>query len=388
MDLDSELQGSNKIDTAIHRQLVLDYLLHNCYGETARAFMKDDLDAAKISDVRNNGGSRNGSNGTNNNGSMHYNGGALTTGRHQGSSMTRHDSDDSQRRTGDAASLMETEKEDELDQEGDSPMGERYLDSARDGLSPSTFTADKAQALHIDEQLKNLETRKAIRSLISHGDIGPAMDLCNSAFPRVLSIDPRSPFTTKESIHMNFKLQCQKFIELVKSDPGPEALTFARQVIIDFTQLDPEGKETYMKHMENIVSVIAYANPEESPNGHYLKQEERDQLADAMNSAVLGCNGMSSEPALLTIVKQTTLVHELLATDISKTKRGSSPSGVYRRSWRSQVEMCIVTAAVATTAATAEAGILTEALKETSKMMMKPIARNRMMTPSIAEIYN
>ncbi|KAG0370866.1 CTLH/CRA C-terminal to lish motif domain-containing protein [Gamsiella multidivaricata] len=325
MDLDSDTQGSDKIDTAIPRQLVLDYLLHNCYGETARAFMKDDLDVAKDSEVRKSAVQRAGHNGLNNNGfngttngNTHLNG-TQATHRSQGGVMMRNASDDSQHRT-----MMDMDKPEELlDQEGDSPMGESYLDS-RDSISTSTFTADKAHALQIDEQLKNLETRKAIRSLISHGDIGPAMDLCNSAFPGVLSIDPHSSLTSPASIHMNFKMQCQKFIEIVKSDPerGPDALMFAQQVLHDFTRLDPNGKDMYMKHMEEIVSVIAYSNPEDSPNGHHLKQEARDHLADIMNSAVLGCNGMSCEPKLLTIVKQATLVREYLSGDTSKTKRG------------------------------------------------------------------
>lgn len=116
------------------------------------------------------------------------------------------------------------------------------------------------------------------------------MDMCNAAFPGVLSIDPHSPLTTPSSIHMNFKLQCQKFIEIVKSDPerGPDALMFAQQVLSDFARLDPQGKDKYIRHMEEIVSVIAFNNPEDSPNSHHLKQEARDHLADIMNSAVLG----------------------------------------------------------------------------------------------------
>ncbi|KAF9934972.1 hypothetical protein FBU30_009394 [Linnemannia zychae] len=341
MDLDSEIQGASKIDTAIPRQLVLDYLLHNCYGETARAFMKDDLDAVKnststmTSDQMN--GHKNGITSTTTNGSSAFAGvvpqeGGVMTRNVLSESNNINDADDIHHRRaarthGTTASLMmETEKE-ELDQEGDSPMGESYLDTTMtavgDSLSTSTFTPDKAHALHIDEQLKNLETRKAIRSLISMGDIRPAMDMCNAAFPGVLSIDPHSPLTTPSSIHMNFKMQCQMFIEIVKSDPerGPDALMFAQQVLSDFTRLDPAGKDKYIKHMEEIVSVIAFSNPEDSPNSHHLKQEARDHLADIMNSAVLGCNGMSCEPALLTIVKQATLVREYLAMDTSKTKR-------------------------------------------------------------------
>ena len=165
MDLDSEIQSSNKIDTAIPRQLVLDYLLHNCYGETARAFMKDDLDAVKDSSDSAANGRKNGS------GASATNGASSAVAVSQGGAMTRNTSESNNninnidngdihhRRARHPASLMmDTEKE-ELDQEGDSPMGESYLDT-RDSLSTSTFTADKAHALHIDEQLKNLETRK------------------------------------------------------------------------------------------------------------------------------------------------------------------------------------------------------------------------------------
>ncbi|KAF9113645.1 Ran-binding protein 9 [Mortierella sp. AM989] len=324
MDLDSDLNGSDKIDTDIPRQLVLDYLLHNCYGETARAFMKDDLDAGKDSEVRKNGASHSFHNGVNGSGGSNGVGLLLngnngipsgTTSHIQGGLMARNASDDSRR--------METEREEELDQEGDSPMGESYV-GTKESLSASTFTADKAHALHIDEQLKNLETRKAIRNLISHGDIGPAMELCDSAFPGVLSIDPQSPLTSPASIRMNFKLQCQKFVEIVKADPeqGDHALMFARQVLHDFQQLDPAGKDMYEKDMVEIIYIIAYRNPEDSPYSLQLKQGARDDLADIMNSAILGYNGMSCEPALLTIVKQTTLVRECLAGEPSKTKRG------------------------------------------------------------------
>ncbi|KAF9097779.1 Ran-binding protein 9 [Mortierella sp. GBA35] len=327
MDLDSEIQGSNnnnnnsKIDTAIPRQLVLDYLLHNCYGETARAFMKDDLDAVKdttntstennnnnnhsanITNGRKNGSSTNGLSssaalaavGVSPGGGGHGGGGAMTMTRNASSSESNDDDIHHRRATRHSASLMMEAKKEELllDHEGDSPMGESFLDT-RDSLSTGTFTADKAHALHIDEQLKNLEIRKAIRSLISMGDIATAMDMCNAAFPGVLSIDPHSPLTSPGSIHMNFKLQCQKFIEIVKSDPerGADALMFAQQVLSDFTRLNQADKDEYIQHMEEIVSVIAFNNPEDSPNSHHLKQEARDHLADLMNSAVLGTGKM------------------------------------------------------------------------------------------------
>ncbi|KAG0206927.1 hypothetical protein BGX28_001730 [Mortierella sp. GBA30] len=324
MDLDSEIQGSGKIDTAIPRQLVLDYLLHNCYGETARAFMKDDLDAVKESDSRkgasttgNSGtnscrhGLQNGSNGNLSSNGMHRNGSTAGTSHTPAgmawSSEGNHQSDN------DPTLLMETEKEEELDEEGDSPMADSFFDSSNDNITSGTFTADKAHALHIDEQLKNLETRKE-----------RAIELCNTAFPGVLSIDPNSPLTSPASIQMNFRLQCQLFIEKLRSDPerSHEAIMFAQDVVSNFNRLDPPRKEQYTTRFVEFVSVVAFSNPEESPNGHLMKQEARDQLAEMMNSAVLGYNGMSCEPALLTIVKQATLVRDILAGEPSKTKRG------------------------------------------------------------------
>ncbi|KAG0021786.1 Ran-binding protein 9 [Podila clonocystis] len=346
MDLDSDIQSSSKIETTIPRQLVLDYLLHNCYGETARAFMKDDLDAARDSEAHASRRSHSISNGTHGHAHTHGNGashnhsnqshtsrgGVMTRSASSADDLgnTRHINGSNKGRPDDTVSLMDTDKSEELDQEGDSPMADGFQDSATNGRtsqSTSVFSTDKTHAAHIDEQLKNLETRKAIRSLISHGDIAHAMEVCNAAFPGVLSIDPNSPLTSPASIHMNFKLQCQRFIEIVKSDPerGPDALMFAQDVLHKFQHLDPPSADQYIKHMEEIVSVIAYSNPEDSPNGHHLKQEARDNLADIMNSAVLGCNGMSCEPALLTIVKQATVVREYLAADPLKSKRGIKP---------------------------------------------------------------
>ncbi|KAF9990638.1 hypothetical protein BGZ75_000836 [Mortierella antarctica] len=337
MDLDSEVQGADPVDTASPRQLVLDYLLHNCYGETARAFMKDDLDAVKDSDsrkgIRTSGNGHhlaphNGNDGTTTANGTHHNG--LTGASHmQAGTMAWSTSDANHQRNESPSSFMELEKEQELDQEGDSPMAESFVDSSSDHITAGTFTAGKAHALHIDEQLKNLETRKAIRSLISHGDIEKAIELCNSAFPGVLSIEPRSPLTTPASIQMNFRLQCQLFIEKLRSDPaGHEALMFAQKFLHQFNQLDPARKEQYTLHVVDLVSLVAYSKPEEAPSGHHMKQEARDRLAEFMNSAVLGCNGMSCEPALLTIVKQVTLVRDILTGETPKTKRGSKKPSI------------------------------------------------------------
>ncbi|KAF9979106.1 Glucose-induced degradation complex subunit [Actinomortierella ambigua] len=335
MDLDSDAQNLPKIDASVPRQLVLDYLLHNCYGETARAFMKDDLDISKdnanastslypsSSSQHSITNMLEGRHATNGHSSSAFN--AATNGRN-GSSGTSSSGSSTvsmgHRRDcmNDAALYMELEKpvpsetssitsintnsssaiqlqqqqrtvtqRHEVDAEGDSPMGEPLADQ-EDGMAASTFTVDKLHAHHIDEQLKNLDIRKAIRSLISKGDIGRAMDMCNAAFPGVLSIDPTSPLTTPVSIQMNFKMQCQKFIEIVRQGPnkGAEALMFAQEVLAVFRKIDELGAQKYVQELNDIVPILAYKDPERSPMANFLHQSERDKLADLMNSAVLG----------------------------------------------------------------------------------------------------
>lgn len=166
MDLDPEIQNG-KIDTAISRQLVLDYLLHNCYGETARAFMKDDLDTVKDPDVRKGAHVQNGVNGASSNGTSSHTNGTSAKGQVLASVMARNASDDSRQRRGSSTSLMmetepetETEK-DEVDLEGDSSMGERFI-VIKPAVSASTLVAKGTDAPHVDERLKNLETRKGI----------------------------------------------------------------------------------------------------------------------------------------------------------------------------------------------------------------------------------
>lgn len=180
MDLDSDIQSSSKIETTIPRQLVLDYLLHNCYGETARAFMKDDLDAARDSEAahasQKNHSISNGNhahahshgNGASHNHSQTHRGGVMTRSASSTDDLgntTKYSSNgnSSNGRTDDAVSVMDTDKSEELDQEGDSPMADSFQDSTANGrVSQSTgaFSTDKMHAAHIDEQLKNLETRK------------------------------------------------------------------------------------------------------------------------------------------------------------------------------------------------------------------------------------
>lgn len=70
--------------------------------------------------------------------------------------------------------------------------------------------------------LKTLDTRKHVRDLILSGNISDVIQYLNASFPSLL--DGKN----SKSLDMLFMLQCQQFIEFVRSS-APDALRFAQE---------------------------------------------------------------------------------------------------------------------------------------------------------------
>ncbi|KAJ1675010.1 hypothetical protein EV182_002116 [Spiromyces aspiralis] len=65
-------------------------------------------------------------------------------------------------------------------------------------------------------------------------------------------------------------------------------------------------------HMTNAAALLAYRDPARSPVGYLLDENVRVQLAEDVNTAILLSLGFPAEPALATLVRQMTVVHEQL----------------------------------------------------------------------------
>lgn len=50
---------------------------------------------------------------------------------------------------------------------------------------------------------------------------------------------------------------------------------------------DPRDRDAYRKEMENVVGLLAYRDPENSPMSKYMQQGRRDAVANQINSAIL-----------------------------------------------------------------------------------------------------
>ena len=80
------------------------------------------------------------------------------------------------------------------------------------------------------ESISIVEYRKSIRALVMAGKMEETFSFCQRTFPNALTGDYDA---CKEIV---FELQCQHFIELVKSATTIEALKYAQQGIINISQ--------------------------------------------------------------------------------------------------------------------------------------------------------
>ncbi|KAG9294611.1 hypothetical protein G9A89_008090 [Geosiphon pyriformis] len=312
MDAHAEVYpGADTPDDSTVCHLVLDYLVYNCYGETAKAFLKDREELLN----KNIDTTPNPTNGISKNGTK-------TNGSHNGNGFV--------------TSAIPMEMSDEIDVEGDSEMVDLNGDDPMHVDCPLTNGDSKAasslkilgskesDAIVYDATsiaLKSLDARKQIRDLIISGDIHGAILLCQATFPRVISADLDDDITTPRSIEMCFKLQCQQFVEFIRGGDANEALTFAQSVLTEFPLKDKLNEQKYLKEIEEIAALIAYLEPETSPVGAFLAQDHRDRLADEINSAILYFYSLPSESGIERIVRQATVVRDYLQDDASLNKR-------------------------------------------------------------------
>ena len=82
---------------------------------------------------------------------------------------------------------------------------------------------------------------------------------------------------------MNFKLQKQKLVSLIKLKKTDEAIDFAQ------TKLAPlaETNKSFLGEIEKIMTLLAFENPQESRNSDLLEYSVRHSLASEVNEAIL-----------------------------------------------------------------------------------------------------
>eukprot|EP00898_Chlorokybus_atmophyticus_P007569 jgi/Chlat1/7813/Chrsp66S07270 len=155
----------------------------------------------------------------------------------------------------------------------------------------SNGNACNGDASHDNSPCFALAERKALRQLIVTGDIDEALSRVQQDYPSILEDD---------NTGVQFALNCQKFIELIQTSSVTEAVEFAQSVLSRFRDQLPSRDQT----LQDVVALLAYEHPEESPLASLLQFSQREAVADTVNAAVLQHGSPSTQPVLEQLLRQ------------------------------------------------------------------------------------
>ncbi|ORY76971.1 concanavalin A-like lectin/glucanase domain-containing protein [Protomyces lactucae-debilis] len=207
-----------------------------------------------------------------------------------------------------------------------------YVESAR-AMADDVAAQTNTPAQYPKEDTDALY-RQRIRNHLVAGRVDEALALTNSLQANLLSANSA----------LAFKLKCHKFVEMlrrVSTDKSAEDLsgsgllsekhangtkekkdvdmaevgdmdgqgsTALEEVLAYGQQLDAEYTESnsltteQRQHLSDVYSLLAYADPQSSPNAHLFNLNLRVELAEEINSAILLASGQSARSELEEIV--------------------------------------------------------------------------------------
>ncbi|KDQ07040.1 hypothetical protein BOTBODRAFT_192637 [Botryobasidium botryosum FD-172 SS1] len=316
------------------RQLVLSYLCHHCYANTAQVFAEESrfigepIDTVPL--ILAAFGHRNEDDAPTNLG---------------GAEIAPELPGDAHGHGGEEGLAEDTTMEDWSERRGGHEEMVKISDLHDEGLKQSDSFAEA--------ELKHVALRKQIREDILAGDITGATAILNSHFPAVLScvhsttsacpscyplLSPppsqpgRQPFSpvSLSAPHLSLNLKIQSFIESIRNVPtapvsfyseqpgptrpipalpSPTVLSAAQDLFRVASSLpNSEDRATYLKELGNVAALIAYPSPETSPVAFYLSMERREAVASQINSAILLRSSRPPVPYLEHYMRQLSFV--------------------------------------------------------------------------------
>jgi hypothetical protein len=117
-----------------------------------------------------------------------------------------------------------------------------------------------------------------LKKLISQGKINETIDLLNQKLPKFL--------TTKQK--SNSFLYYQLFIEYVKNNDIFTAIEIAQNHFIDFKDACVRFLFVSQFLIQDVLGLLAYESPLNSPLAHLLNQDQRNLTADIINQEIIG----------------------------------------------------------------------------------------------------
>lgn len=99
---------------------------------------------------------------------------------------------------------------------------------------------------------------------------------------------------------IGFHLQKQALLEIIKKgDSMPEALKYAQVQVAPLAKDNPQ----FVSELENIMALLLYSNLSNSPDAHYLSDDQRRKTAEIANSTLLRYAKYSEKSKLERLMK-------------------------------------------------------------------------------------
>ena len=183
--------------------------------------------------------------------------------------------------------------------------------------SVASFAHDTGETVVPDEVIL---MRKQIRNVLLEGDVEAAVRLTEQHFPSLFS-----PLTDRTRDLM-FKLKCQKFIELVRrrsvatggglgvsgggdGNANDESGTGGLEELVAFgctlqQECDTENiSAENRRFLKDAFSLVAYPDVSQSPVAYLMEYRQREEVAAALNSAILAHQNVPEQAPLETIAQ-------------------------------------------------------------------------------------
>jgi len=147
---------------------------------------------------------------------------------------------------------------------------------------------------------QTLHNRKLIRKLILDGEIEEAIKIISQLYPDLLQNHDNTLFL----------LQCQLFIEMIKRSKIDDAIACAQTVLSSFRSKLDQSEE---KLLQDVLGLLAYSNPLQSPLSYLLHIQQRESVADELNKSILSLEkAPKSQPTLERLLRHLVVTHLVL----------------------------------------------------------------------------
>ena len=158
-----------------------------------------------------------------------------------------------------------------------------------EGYKEAAESFERETGLRAGVTKKWMDERIAIREALSGGKVPSAIDLVNELDPGLLEENPQ----------INFHLKQQQLIELIRQEDLEEAVHFAQSELATWGEDNP----AFLDELEQVMGLLAFERPEQSPFGQLLHASHREKVASELNAAIMDKLGEASTSGISNLMK-------------------------------------------------------------------------------------